>query len=236
MSKTKVELIISAYKWLRISGLTSQPDAEEVTDALDILESMMSDFNSRNICSSYVFEDDPLPNTDSRLERQYNIAVETSLAIRMAPFFGKSVPKELGIQAKQSLSNWSARSARVNPIRAPRRMPRGSGNTFRFSNWVRFNNEEPNAPISCATKQLKVDEINGFTVDLNQYLIGDETISSFTTEVTSGIELLSIAQAGGVFTLSCKGIKAGYETVLITLTTSTGRVNPLTINFNITQE
>lgn len=235
MSKTKVELVIKAYKWLRISGLTSQPDPEEISDGIDMLESMMLELSSRNICSSYFFEDEPLPNTDSRLEPKYNTAVETNLAVRLAPFFGKVVSVELALQARQSLSNWSARSAKVNQIRPPRRMPRGSGNTFRFSNWVRFSNEEPNAPISCDTREIKVDEINNFRADFNQYLVDPETISSFITDTTTGIELLSISESNGVFTFQCKGIKAGFEAVEITVTTSTGRVNPAVINFNVTQ-
>ena len=65
MGKLKVDLVNRAYDWLRISGLTSNPLPEEVAIALDIQENMMYEFQSRNICSSWVFEECPDPNTDS---------------------------------------------------------------------------------------------------------------------------------------------------------------------------
>jgi hypothetical protein len=233
MSKTKVELVNRAYKQLRISGLTTQPQPEEIQDALETLEDMMQEFKSRNICSSYVFEQAPLPNTDSRLEAQYNQAVETNLAVRLVDMYGLEIPRTLNTQAIQSLSNWSARSARVNPVNPPNTMPRGSGNTFRFSNWRRFNRTDNDAPISCDTFQIKLDEINNFPYSFVDYLNDGETITSWTTEVNNGLELLNIAETSGVFALNVKATGLGYQAIKLTITTSEGRVNPQILNFNV---
>jgi len=235
MSLTKVEHILAAYSSIRISGLTSKPSPGEIETGLSELENMMNEFQSRNICSTYIFEDTPEPNTDSGIDPAYNNATQKCLAVRLSPYFGKEAPKTIQRQATQALSNWSARSGKTNMISPPNRQARGSGNNFRFPNWIRFYRTNEAAPISCSTFELKVDEIDFFTVDFSGYLLDGATIDSFTTKVDSGIELTSITQAIDVFNLECKGLTAGFNTITITITTSTGRVNPEVINFSIIQ-
>jgi len=234
MSLTKGEHVIRAYAALRISGLTVNASNEDVITGLAELEDMMNEFRSRNICSSYVFEDDVDPNTDSEIASEFNNATQKCLALRLAPYFGKEASVSLQKQANQGLSNWSARSGKTNMINPSNRQPRGSGNTFRFPNWVRFYRFENDAPISCDTFTLKVDEIDFFQVDFSEYLLDGATIVSFTTEATNGVELISIVQDVDKFDLECKGKVAGYSFITLTITTSTGRTNPQRINFNIT--
>ncbi|HIB77426.1 MAG TPA: hypothetical protein EYO58_07375 [Flavobacteriales bacterium] len=148
MSLTKGEHVIRAYAALRISGLTVNASNEDVITGLAELEDMMNEFRSRNICSSYVFEDDVDPNTDSEIASEFNNATQKCLALRLAPYFGKEASVSLQKQANQGLSNWSARSGKTNMINPSNRQPRGSGNTFRFPNWVRFYRFENDAPIS----------------------------------------------------------------------------------------
>ena len=235
MSKTKIEHILEAYDYLRISGLTSEPTPDETTKALIRLEDMMNEFQSRNICSSYIFEQEPNPNTDSGIDPAYNNATATCLALRLAPSFGIMLNQDIRGLATSGLSNWSARSGKVNQIQPSRRQPRGSGNTFRFSNWTRYYRAGNPAPISCTTFDLKVDETDFFGIGFGGYLLDGATITSYKVESTNGIEVLNHAQDVDVINLECKGIAAGYQTVTITVTTSTGRVNPEVINFNITE-
>ena len=121
-----------------------------------------------------MFEDEPNPNTDSRVDPAYNNAMSSNVAIRIIDYFGKEIPQSLMRQATQSLSNWSARSGKTNMISPPRRQPKGSGNTFRFQNWARFYRFQDDAPISCDTLQLKVNEINSFGISFKQYLADNE--------------------------------------------------------------
>lgn len=234
MSLTKVEHVNKAYSVLRISGLTTKPSSEDIELGLDELENMMSEFRSRNICSSYVFEDTIDPNTNSEIATEFNNATQKSLAVRLAPYFGKEASQSIQRQATQAVSNWGARTGKTNMINPSNRQPRGSGNTFRFPNWVRFYRFENNAPISCDTFTLKVDEVNFFLVDFSGYLLDGETITSFTTDVTNGIELINITQNVDNFNLECKGKSAGYSFITLTITTST-RVNPQRVNFNVTE-
>tara|TARA_R110002020_G_scaffold467655_1_gene691385 strand:+ start:18941 stop:19651 length:711 start_codon:yes stop_codon:yes gene_type:complete len=235
MSLTKVEHVLRAYSVIRISGLTSSPNPSEIELGLSELEDMMAEFKTRNICSSYFFEDEPDPNTNSEIDPVYNNATQKCLAVRLAPYFGKEALPSIQKQATQALSNWSARSGKTNMIKPSNRQPRGSGNTFRFPTWVRFYRFEDGAPISCDTFNLKIDEINFFSVDFNGYLLDGATILSFTLDVSSGIEVISSSESGGFVNLECKGLKAGYNPVTITIATSTGRVNPEKVNFNINE-
>lgn len=235
-TKTKGYFTNQAFKRLMISGITTNPTPAETETALNILEDMMSELNSRNICTSFVFEEFPDPNTESGINPAYNNAAYTNLAIRVAGDYGRPVPPMLERQANQSMSNWSARTAKVNQINPPSRQPRGSGNTFRWQNWYRYFRIEDNAPISCSTIDIKVDEINGFVIDFGLYLKDTEVISSYTTEVSNGLELLADSNTDTTINLEqVKGIQFGFNTIKLTITTDQGRVNPHVVNFNVTQ-
>lgn len=233
MSKTKIELVNGAYNKLRISGLTSSPEPEEVQDGLDMLEAMMAEFKSRNICSSYVAEEDPTPTLNSRLEKKYENACEWNLAVRLAPLFGKEPSMQMMNQARQSLSNWSARSAKVNMINPPNRMPRGNGNTFRFPNWVRFYRVEDNAPISCDTIQMIKEQRDSYASDFNEYVRNGESVSSYEIDSSNGITINSSSLSDNIVSFDITADKAGYQTVSIKVTTTLGRVNPTTVNINV---
>lgn len=234
MSLLNSEQILRAYAALRISGLTSEPLPEEMELGFNELIDMMAEFNSRNICTNYIFQDVPDINAESGIDTAYNNALQKCLAVRLAPFFGKEATTSLQRQASQGVSNWAARTAVVNQITPPRRQPKGSGNTFRFSNWTRFYRAGNPAPISCDTFNLKVNEIDFFSVDFSKYLLEGATIDSYTIENTNGIEIVTNTQDDNVINMEVKGVQAGYQTATITVTTSTGRVNPELINFNVT--
>jgi hypothetical protein len=235
MSLLNSEQILRAYSALRISGLTSNPSPEEMELGFNELIDMMAEFNSRNICTEYIFQDEPDINAESGIAAAFNNALQKCLAVRLAPFFDKQVPQLLQAQASQGVSNWAARTARVNQISPSRRQARGSGNTFRFSNWTRFYRAGNPAPISCSTFDLKVDAVDFFGVDFSRYLLDEATIISYTVESTSGIDITQDVQDGDLINLEVKGVQAGYQTATITITTSTGRVNPELINFNVTE-
>lgn len=234
-TKTKIEIVNRAYQALRISGLTVQAIPEENDMALSMLEDMMWEFESVNICTDYYFSGDKIdPNSPSGLQPYTHNAASMNLANRIANFFGKETPSGILKQAVGSLANWSSRTAKVNPINPSARQPRGSGSTLRFSNWQRYYGNMSDAPISCDTFTLKVDATDFFTVDFSPYLLDGATIVSFETLVSSGIDMLQIVQDGPIFTLECKGLFTGYSIIELKVTTSTGRVNPQAINFNIT--
>ena len=235
MSKSKIETVNQAFQILRISGLTVKAVPEEIAIGIDELEGMMNEFQARNICSSYNFEDEPLQNSDANIELAYQKAVEYNLAVRLSTYFGKEPVQGMVRTATASLSTWSAASSKTRQIKNPNRMPRGSGSNWGTRVYSRYYREESPAPNDCATNSLKVDEMNNFAHDFYQYLNDEETISSYTIEASDGLQLLSDALQGSKVAMSVKGIKAGTQSILITITTSTGRVNPETVWFNVNE-
>ena len=235
VTKTKIELVIRAYQAIRISSLTAQAIPEEIDMALDMMEDMMWEFESVNICTDYNFSGSKIdPNEPSGLQPYTVNAASMNLANRIANFFGKETPAGILKQAVGSLANWSSRTAKVNQINPSARQPRGSGSTLRFSNWQRYYGNLSDAPISCDTFTLKVFATDFFTVDFTPYLLEGATIVSFETLVSNGIDMLEIVQDGPIFTMKCKGLIVGYSIIELKVTTSTGRVDPQAINFNIT--
>ncbi len=235
-TKTKGYIVDEAFNLLAISGLTTVPTSREVERAINRLEDMMYELQSRNICNSYVFEEFPDANTESGIAPAFINAAATNVASRISASYGRPLTGDISSQARQSMSNWSARSAKVNPINPPSRQPRGSGNTFRWQNWYRYYRLEDNAPISCSTLEIKVDEINGFVIDFSLYLKQDEVIVSYTSEVSNGLQLLSESNTDTSIDLEqVKGIRSGFDTIKLTITTDLGRVNPHVVNFNVTE-
>jgi hypothetical protein len=169
-TKTKGEIVNRAYSWLRISGITKRPQPREIESALDVLEAMAYELDSRNICTSYSFEDVPDPDTESGIGNAFFLAAAYNLGLRMAPDFGKQLTQDQKLQATQSMSNWSARTSKTNSINHPRRQPRGSGNNFRGPNWIRYYKDAADAPISCDTEQITRDSINDYTYSIADYL------------------------------------------------------------------
>lgn len=239
MSTLKADVINMAYTHLTIFGISVGPSNEDTTFALNQLDSMMAELESRNICLGYNFQDESDVNDLLGVQLWAKNAVETNLAVRLIAAFGKMVPPTLATQANQSMSNLSARTANVRQTSYPDRMPRGSGNTLRYNRWRRYNRKPVEAPNSCQTNQLTVGEINDYTEFFKAYLREGEDIDTFT--IQSG-DALDIQSSSNTFTDVVYRVKAlqpnrqdpTYQLVIITITTTDGRVEERKIDFNIT--
>lgn len=235
----KSDIINTAYTHLIISGITSDPTPEETDFALDVLEDMANEFEARNICTGYNFQDEPDVNDESGLERQFFNAYKTNLAMRLISAFGKQIPPVLMSQANQSLSSMSARTAKVRQIQHPNRMPRGSGSTLRFNRWRRFFRDPAQAPISCDTNKLQIGEVNDYLEDFGAYLRDFEYIESYTIESTDALDIEESSNDDNIVYYRVKAVStsetsSAYQLVRITITTTDQRIEKREINFNVT--
>jgi hypothetical protein len=125
--KTKADLVNGAYSQLLRTGVTGVASQSDMTLALDRLEDMMAEFETR-MQTGYNFESPAEPSSLSGLEDWMNQAIITNLAMRVWPDFSpESVNQVLVMQANQSLSNMGARLASQAGSAYSRRMPIGSG-------------------------------------------------------------------------------------------------------------
>ena len=241
--KTKGEHINDAYAQLRISGLTVEPTPAEQEKALNRMEDMAAEFESRNICINYAFEEVPDPATISGVNVEFNYMMSTNLATRLIPDFGKKTAKndslsDLKKQASQSLSNASARTAIVNPVEYPTRMPIGSGNTFRWNRWRRFYKPKEPAPASCETEPMQLNTAGRFIATWADWLADGETITDFVIKVSDGLTLLDsqIQNDDTEVFYRVQADKKGFQKVTITIVTSIStpqNADVREINFNV---
>lgn len=234
----KIDHVNGAYSQLRISGLTVNPSPENIATGLDRLESMMADLEfNRGICIGYNYEENPDPSTVSGVERQDKQMVDTNLAMRLVPDFNKVIPLTLQLQAKQSFSAVSGRVAKekLRQVQAPSRMPVGSGHRYR-ERYQRYYNPEQLPPNDCTTNIMVIGEIDNYHEDYTAYLDG-ETIASFTIVGTTGASIKSSSNTDTMVNYQVEAVnpaQAGtFNKVVITVTTSSGRINVREINFEI---
>jgi len=231
---TKIEHIQDAYSQLRISGLTVQPSPADLDLALTRFENMMAELqDGRNLCLGYNFEESPDPATESGLDRYAYHFAATNLAVRLAPDFNKVIPQTLLAQASQSYSTVSAVIAAKNirQVQAPSTMPVGSGNS-RYNNYYRYNTPSDQAVNNCDTKKLHTGDINDYLESFAAYLDG-ETLSLFTLTASSGLTAVSSSISGDSVIYRIQADTVGYQTVVIVATTSSGRIEQRTIEFEV---
>lgn len=238
---TKADTINGAYSQLRISGLTVNPSPNDVRVALDRLESMAAEFEGRDICLGYVFEDEPNPSTPTGVERAYWQMLETNLAIRLVPDFNKAVPQILMAQATQSLSNAQARTATVNQIQYASRQPIGERNSLRADRLQRYYPVSAPAPEGCDVKRMLIGETNDFFEDWSAYLQLGEDLASYVLSAEAGLTVTtqSLATPRVNYRINAVGVDPQRPTLLpivvITVTTTTGRVNTRIVQFELTE-
>lgn len=231
----KIDLIQDAYSQATISGLTRKPTPQDLELALVRLEGMAAELEGRNICVNYNFTESPDPNDESGIDLQFRQAFASNLAMRVVMDFGLQPAQSLVLQASQSMSNMSARTAQTRQTPYPSRMPIGSGNTRRYNRWTKFYHPVPQSPQSCTTRHMDVSEINDFSESWFNYVDNAlaETIVSYEMEVSSGLTVTGDSLDTPVISFRVEALKVGYQNVIFTVTTSTGRVDRREAPFQI---
>jgi len=227
---SKIDIIQNAYSQLRISGLTVNPTPEDTELALTRLESMMNEFDGRTVNVGYQFEEEPLSNTESGVIPSHRNMVETNLAIRLMPDFGKEPTAILMMQAKQSYSASSAQIARerTNQVQPSQRMPRGAGN--RSFRWMRFNPPTDVIKTSSSNTLMIDGEIDDFTEDFTAWL-NNEDVSSFNVSSTEGTMVTDSSETDGIVSYRVE-LYGSTSIVTITVVTETGRIDTRLRHFN----
>lgn len=241
MAQLKVDIITKAYSKLRISGLTVIPNPSDLELALGELETMMAELATRSIEVGYNFEEEPDPNSDLNVPREFWNMMYCNLAIRLVPDFNKQTAPELMGQAVQSLSQASAVCARnkIRQVPYPARQPVGSGNRI-FWRWQRFYADQPGLPPNVpATLYIMQGETNDFEESFAAYLRTDEFISLFEVTADNGLTVVSSSLLDGVITYRLTAptdLDATiWQQVKIKVTTTEGRVEIRIINFQVNQ-
>ena len=236
----KGDILNRAFSALRISGITAVPSPEDLELGLMKLENMAAEFQAKNVCTGYYFEDDPDPNTPHNMERKFWHAYDVLLAVRLMPDYGKGEQPDVALirQASAAYSFLSSSTAKVKQVQYPDRMPRGNGAT-KGLRWERFFRAEKEAPSSGLTNTMYIDDVRTFVEHFDSILVTGETIASFTISANTGLTInsSSLATPDVTYNITAVGNPDGsespYLSVKIIATTSTGRKETRIINFKV---
>lgn len=235
----KCDLVNGAYSKLRISGITVNPSPEDVQIALSRLEDMMSEWqDARNVCLDYDFDYDLMadPNAEAGIPRFASEAVKSCLAVRLIPDFNKQVPPQLERQAAASFSAISGKVHQLRETAYPRRQPRGNGNTTGVGLYQRYYFPDDRAPANCKTEHMVAEGVRDFNIEFSS-ILKDETISSYTKAVESGLTLLSESTNadGQSIDVRVKADRAGSYYIDFKVTASDGQIYPRTVYFSVAE-
>lgn len=223
---------------MRISGLTVDPDGDDLRLALSRLEGLMAELFEKNINVNYYFESSPDLATPHNVKRAFWYPIACLLAFRLCPDFGKQPPEVLLAMRKSGYSTLSSATAVVDETNYPSRMPRGSGNRF-YQRTSRFFPEVEEAPVSAKTVQMYIDEVNTFVENYNAFLREGETVSAATITSDTGLTISgeTVSSPNVTYTVTAAGSSDSVvEEVLqvkIVMTTSDSRILTRIINFKL---
>ena len=185
---SKGDIVLAALSELGINGTAAAAAAEQAT-ALDKLETMMYDFESRNMCVGYNFEEEPHTDSPHGIPRKFKNAIESNLAMRLSPALEIQVNPVLERQAAQALGALAGQVLMVRQVSAPTRSPIGSGSSFRRHRYRRFNAPTARPSINCDSVNMRENEIRTITLSFIDSLADDDVLQTVVAEVTTGITL-----------------------------------------------
>jgi len=178
-----------------------------------------------------------ISDTTSRISLIYRDALETNLAVRLAPDFNKPVHPDLKAEANQSLSAMKAATNEVRESKRSSRMPLGSGNARRFNNFHRFYTVEERPKSGPQLNKMAIGNVQDFIEHFDSYLMAGETVSSYTLTAETGLTVLSDSLASPDVNYRVRadamGTDGEYQKIVIVATTSLGRIETRVINFQL---
>ncbi|UOF77237.1 tail adaptor [Caudoviricetes sp.] len=130
MGYTKREIISAAFEEIGLASYIFDLQPEQLQSALRKLELMMATWAAKGIQVGYVLSINP---SGSELDSESNIvhdaieAVVLNLSVKLAPSYGKAVPPELKVAAKQTYSVLLALTALPLEMQFPTGMIAGAG-------------------------------------------------------------------------------------------------------------
>jgi len=139
MARTKGDFVRAALAKIGVTGFGYELQPDQLQDGLIVLENLMAAWDAQGIKCGYKFAETPesaQAESDAGLPDVAFRAVDNSLACDLADLYGKQVSQLVVAAASAGVSQLLATFAYIPEMAYPTRMPRGSGNTIR---WTRYN-------------------------------------------------------------------------------------------------
>lgn len=147
MGYSKRQFIEAAFAEIGLASYAFDLQPEQLEAARQRLDAMMADWNGKGIRLGYPI---PVSPQDGSIDEQTNVpdsayeAIICSLAIRLAPSYGKQVMNETKATAKQGYDTLMQRATAPLEQQFPNTMPSGAGN----KPWRVYDNPFLRPPVS----------------------------------------------------------------------------------------
>ncbi len=141
MGYTKQQFVEAAFEELGLADYVHDLETDDLQAAVRRLDSMMAEWNAKGIRLSYPLVNNPENTsltTETTVPDEANEAIITSLAIRLAPSFGKTVSQDTKMVAKQGYNTLMSRAALPDEMQFQSTLPLGAGNKPWRQNTSRF--------------------------------------------------------------------------------------------------
>ena len=227
----KIDLVLGAYKLIRISGLTSQAIPEEIEIGLQSADDLAGELSS-TLNTGYIQPVDygtSDANDYSGLTSQTAGAFKKLLALELVNYFGKVVPMSLQRNADNGMRSLEQLLVNVMPSQNPGTLPFGSGNDYDYRS-DRFYPE----PISDDGAIYKnTSDIFQLPIDWAAWLAGLYTLSTVTYEADASIVLTSEAIEDSISVVTVSFTKQGQYTLCAKATNSNGDTTTEKVIYNV---
>ena len=155
MPYTKRQFITGALSELGLGDYVFDVQPEELESHMRRLDAMISEWYAKGVSLSYPIPTNPQDgNLDdlTGVPDSANEAVLTGLAIRLAPAYGKALPRETKVIAKQGFETLLRLSGVTSPIEKqfPSSLPVGAGNKPYQSNRDNYF-QTPTDPVDASS-------------------------------------------------------------------------------------
>jgi len=131
VSWLKGDLVNEAFSELALAASVFDLTPSEQATALRRMDAMLATWAAKGVRIGYVFPSDPNGSQvtdDSGIPDSAAETVYTNLALRLAPGFGKQVPLDTRLNARQGYDMLLWNAAHPVEQQLPNTMPRGAGN------------------------------------------------------------------------------------------------------------
>jgi hypothetical protein len=227
----KIDLVLGAYKLIRISGLTSQAIPEEIEIGVQAADDLAGELSS-TLNTGYI---QPVeygtsdPDDYSGLSSQTVGPFKKLLALELVDYFGKVVPISLATNAEKGMRSLEQLLVNVLPSQNPGTLPLGSGNDYDYRS-DRFYPE----PISDdGAIYRNTSDVFQLPIDWNQWLADLYDLSTVTYKADNGITLTNEAISEGISVVTVSFTKQGQFTLCAQATNSNGDVINEKVIYNV---
>lgn len=228
MSETAQSVIKDALQEILVQASEQPIENDEFQASIRYLNRMMNTIPYNGLGFTPIVD----PSDPITVDPQAIEGIIFNLALRLAPSNDIDPTSDLRVNARNGLKDIRKLSLIYKPTLMPSTMPIGSGNEDWFTGRTYEHFYNP-ILIPDGAENLKVGEIDSFTVDFTHYLLEGATITAFTVTANDKLTILSSAESDGFITFSAEGVQFGHGKVCVDVTTSTGRANPENIDFSI---